>query len=190
MASSRVWELVWKRMCTWRQMPRSTCWGRRKAQQKVKERWCEKISCDIEGVYTIGLCISRFSSEKVHSTWTRKIGIKAHRQILQGHLASNLISGKKGSSRGIIQVCASEAQSLRANIRGKITWGNLAPRKMRPQSSVGFGEHIYKLKNSDRTTFFSPVEAKVMPASTSKRPEEREVVVDSRASMHMMSKKE
>ena len=36
----------------------------KKAQQKVKERWCARISCDIEGVYTIGLCISRFLSEK------------------------------------------------------------------------------------------------------------------------------
>ena len=61
---------------------------------------------------------------------------------------------------------------------------------MRPQSSVGFGENIYKLKNSDKTTFCTPIEAKVMLAPTSTRPEEREFVVDSGASMHMMSKKE
>ena len=42
--------------------------GRRKAQQKVKERWCKRTSCDIVGVYTIGLCISRFLSDKVCST--------------------------------------------------------------------------------------------------------------------------
>ena len=35
----------------------------KKAQQKVTERWCERISCYIEGVHTIGLCISRFLSE-------------------------------------------------------------------------------------------------------------------------------
>ena len=39
-----------------------------KAQQKVKERWCARISCDIEGVKTIGLCISRFLTEKVYSS--------------------------------------------------------------------------------------------------------------------------
>ena len=36
---------------------------------------------------------------------------------------------------------------------------------------------------------FSPIEAKVIPAPTSKSPEERDFVVDSGASMHMMSKK-
>ena len=48
------------------QMPVPTCWGWREAQQKVKERWFERISCDVEGVYAIGLCISRFLSKKVY----------------------------------------------------------------------------------------------------------------------------
>ena len=61
---------------------------------------------------------------------------------------------------------------------------------MRPQSSMGFGKNIYKLKNSDKATLYAPIEARVMPAPTSKRPEEREFVVDSGASMHTMSKKE
>ena len=39
----------------------------RRSQQEVKERWCERVSCSVEGVYTIGLCISRFLSEKVCS---------------------------------------------------------------------------------------------------------------------------
>ena len=55
--------------------------------------------------------------------------------------------------------------------------------RMRPQSSVGFGEKVRKLKNSDKTMFYVPGEVKTMPAPTSKRPEEREFVVDSGASM-------
>ena len=35
---------------------------------KVKERCCERISCFIEGVYTIRLCVSRFPSEQIYST--------------------------------------------------------------------------------------------------------------------------
>ena len=46
------------------------------------------------------------------------------------------------------------------------------------------------LKNADKTTFCTPGEVKAMPAPTSRRPEEREIVVDPKASMHMMSKKE
>ena len=49
-------------------------------------------------------------------------------------------------------------------------------------------KHILKLKEQERTIFFSPSENRCLPASTLK-PEEREFVVDSGASMHMISKK-
>ena len=48
---------------------------------------------------------------------------------------------------------------------------------------------VLKLKGKDKATFFSPLENRCLPASTLK-PEEREFVVDSRASMHMISKKD
>ena len=63
-------------------------------------------------------------------------------------------------------------------------------KKDAPQSSVGFGENIHKLKNSDKTTFYTPIGPRVMLAPTSKRPEEREFEVDPGTSMHMMSQKE
>ena len=47
---------------------------------------------------------------------------------------------------------------------------------------------IYKLKNIDKTMIYVPGEEKGMPAPTTS--EERQFVVDSGASMHMMSKKE
>ena len=46
-----------------------------------------------------------------------------------------------------------------------------------------------KLKEHERATFFSPSEKRCLPASTLK-PEEREFVVDSGASMHMISRKD
>ena len=48
---------------------------------------------------------------------------------------------------------------------------------------------MLKLKEHERATFFSPSENRCLPASTLK-PEEGEFVVDSGASMHMMSKKD
>ena len=48
---------------------------------------------------------------------------------------------------------------------------------------------VLKLKEHQRAAFFSPSENRCLPASTLK-PEEREFVVDSRASMHMISKKD
>ena len=58
---------------------------------------------------------------------------------------------------------------------------------MRPQSSVGFAEkNIYKLKNSDKATLYSLVEARATPAPTSKSSEERDFVVDSGASLRKL----
>ena len=58
-----------------------------------------------------------------------------------------------------------------------------------PRSSVEACQKVLKLKEHERATFFSPSENRCLPASTLK-PEEREFVVDSGASMHMISKKD
>ena len=50
-------------------------------------------------------------------------------------------------------------------------------------------QNVFKLKEHQRAAFFSPSENRCLPASTLK-PEEREFVVDSGASMHMISKKD
>ena len=50
-------------------------------------------------------------------------------------------------------------------------------------------KNVLKLKEHERAIFFSPSENRCLPASTLK-PEEREFVVDSGASMHMISKKD
>ena len=50
-------------------------------------------------------------------------------------------------------------------------------------------KNISKLKEQERAIFFSPSEIRCLPSSTLK-PEEREFVVDSGASMHMISKKD
>ena len=50
-------------------------------------------------------------------------------------------------------------------------------------------KNVFKLKEHERATFFSPSENKCLPATTLKT-EEREFVVDSGASMHMISEKD
>ena len=47
---------------------------------------------------------------------------------------------------------------------------------------------VLNLKEQERATFFSPSQKRCLSASALK-PEEREFVVDSRASVHMISKK-
>ena len=50
--------------------------------------------------------------------------------------------------------------------------------------------NIYKLKEKDKATFYSPTEEWIMPAASTIKPKEREFVVDSGASMHMVSKRD
>ena len=71
---------------------------------------------------------------------------------------------------------------FRSKICGKVTKGYLTARTMRTQSRVEPGEIFFTLKNLDKVTFDSLVEARVMPTPTSQLPEEREFVVDTRAS--------
>ena len=51
-------------------------------------------------------------------------------------------------------------------------------------------KNIYKPKEKDNTTFYSPSEEWVLPVTSNKEPEEREFVVDCGASMHTVSKKD
>ena len=49
---------------------------------------------------------------------------------------------------------------------------------------------MYKLKEEDQATLYSPAEEWVLLAASTKEPEEREFVVDSGASMHVVSKRD
>ena len=51
-------------------------------------------------------------------------------------------------------------------------------------------QNLYKLKERDKAAFYFPAEEWVLPAASTKEPEEREFVVDSGGSMHMVSKKD
>ena len=51
-------------------------------------------------------------------------------------------------------------------------------------------QHIYKLEEEDKNTFYSPAEEWALLAAITKEPEESEFVVDSGASMHLVSKRD
>ena len=51
-------------------------------------------------------------------------------------------------------------------------------------------KNVHKLKEKDKATFYLPAEEWVLPAASTKEPEEREFVVDAGASMHMVSKRD
>ena len=75
-------------------------------------------------------------------------------------------------------------QNLRIGLRRRQSGKSMVPAKQR-----GSWPKTLKLKEQERATFFSPSENRCLLASTLK-PEKREFVVDSGASMHMISKKD
>ena len=106
--------------------------------------------------------------------------------MLQEHLAPNKNSGKKGPSRGIIQKSEPHERSPSAPKFGERSHEEtLHQERCARRVASDLATKKNKLKNADKATFCTPVEARVP-----KSPEEREFVVESRASMHMMSKKE
>ena len=79
-------------------------------------------------------------------------------KIVQGYVAPNNNSGKKGSiaknypkSVNPMSVLVTRQNSKTDHMRRHCA------RRMRPQSSVGFGEHIYKLKNAAKLSLKLPL---------------------------------
>ena len=86
-------------------------------------------------------------------------------------------------------ICPSEPHQRSPKIWGSVSGGDRVARARCPWSSVEAGQKCEKLKEKNKAAIFSPSENRCLPASTLK-PEEREFVVDSGASMHMISKKD
>ena len=158
--------------------------------KKVEEKW-RNSSCFIERslfnwvVYTQESYPRRsFQREK------GKIEIKSHRHILQRHMAPHENSGKK-VLREVIQKCELHERSPCASKFVERTQdGMLHHENQASGVARDLAKNVHKLKNTGRTTFHSLVEARTTPAATSKSPKEREFVVDSGASMHMLSKRD
>ena len=67
---------------------------------KKLKKSCVKGSVASLKEFTIGLCVSRLYSEEVYSTESGEIGIKSHRQIIQGHVTPHHNLGKQRSAFG------------------------------------------------------------------------------------------
>ena len=76
-------------------------------------------------------------------------------------------------------------QNLRIVHKEETEWQELGAR----EAAWKLAKSVFKLKEHEKAAFFSSLENRCLPASTLK-PEEREFVVDSGASMHMISKKD
>ena len=76
-------------------------------------------------------------------------------------------------------------QNLRIGLKKRRAWQELGAR----EAAWRLAKNVFKLKEHERATFFSSPENRCLPAPSTLKPEEREFVVDSGASMHMISRK-
>ena len=101
------------------------------------------------------------------------------------------IQEKKGPSVGNIQVKNPLQRSHYAmKFEDRSHEGTGRQQRCARSKAWNLAKNTYKLKEKDKTTFYSPAEEWVLPATSTKEPEEREFVVDSGASMFLVSKRD
>ena len=126
----------------------------------------------------------------IRSTERWKLGIRSPSNSPRAHWHHIKIRERKSIARRHSNVWTSRAQSVRSQIWGKDTIRNFAPRKMRPWSGMGLGEKLstsWKIRIKERLTLLWK---SVQCRRPQKFAEEREIVVDSGAPLHMLSRKD
>ena len=159
---------------------------------KKSKKGCAKGSVAIlKESFQLG-CVSQDSCPRTSiQREPGRLGSKHAAKFSKGTWHQIKIRERTGPSRGVIQQCASHGRSLCApSFEERSHEETLHQEGCARKAAWDLAKNIYKLHNSGKATLDTLFEARVMPAPTSKSPEEREFVVDSGASMHMMSKKE
>ena len=99
------------------------------------------------------------------------------------------IQEKKGTSLGKLQVKPQHQRSPNAvKFEDRSHEENERQQRCARSKAWNLGKNIYKVKEKDKAALYSPAEEWILPVAETKELEEREFVVDSGASMHMVSK--
>ena len=111
-------------------------------------------------------------------------------RFTQSALRQATIREKKGPSLGETQVKNPHQRSPNA-MKFEDQSQEETDRQQRCARSKAWNlaKNIHRLNEEDKATFHSPAEEWVLPSASTKEPEERKFVVDSGASMHMVSKR-
>ena len=127
---------------------------------------------------TIGLRMSRYGSILRKSSNIRKpIRRVRFTKAVVGH--ANICPGDPHQ-------CNPNAPTFEDRSQEETEWQERCAR----EAAWRLAKNILKVKEKDETAFFSPSENRCLPAPSTLKPEEREFVVDSGASMHMISKRD
>ena len=96
----------------------------------------------------------------------------------------------KGPSLNKKSQSTSSAQSQRVKFEDRSQEENERQERCTRGDAWRLAKNIFWLKEKDKATFFSPNDEWSLPAASTIKPEDREFLVGSGASMHMVSKKD
>ena len=159
--------------------------------KKRRQRCCSYC----ENCTTIWLCLARLGSigfsKSRRNPMQKVLGSIRRVRFTESRLRQASIREKKGPSLGKIQVKNTHQRSPYAvKFEDRSQEETKRQQRCTRGKAWNLAKNIYKLKEKEKATFFSLSEEWVMPAASTKKMEEREFVVDSGASMHMVSKRD
>ena len=148
--------------------------------------YCEKC-------ITVGLCLARLGSIGF-SKWktvSEKPDAKSWDRFEEYESQSTLRQASTREMKGKKQVEALHQRSPHALKFEDRSHAETARQQRCAQNKAwNLPKNRCELKEKDKATFFSPAEKWVLLVASTKEPEEREFVVDSKASVHMVSEKD
>ena len=180
-------------MQIWEQVLFCTPPGWRTAQQKVSKEWRQQCSGYAEKYTTIGLRMSRYGAAQVLIDFSEELKHTGANPLCPIHWSVLRHANIRDQNPSLGMICPGDlhqrnsiAPKFEDRSQEETEWQEQSAR----EAAGKLAKHILKLKEKHKTTFFSPSEKWCLPAPSTNKPEEREFVVDSGASMHMISKKD
>ena len=167
--------------------------GWRTAQLKVWKEWWQKCSGYSEKYTTIGLRISGYGAAEIFIDFAEELKHTETNPICsihQSRIASRHHSRPKSIAWNDLPRWSSSAQSNAPKFEDRSQEETEWQERCAREAAWRLAKNILKSKEKNKTANFSPSENWCLPAPSTLKPEEREFVVHSWASMHMISKKD
>ena len=151
------------------------------------------VAIFIEEYTTVGLCLSRHGAAKSASILWKSSNILKPIRCERFTKAVLRRADIRDQNPSLAMICPgdprrrnSNAPTLEDRSQEETEWQERCAR----EAAWRLAANILKIKEKHKTAFFSLSENWCLPAPSTMKPEEREFVVDSGASMHMISKKD
>ena len=139
---------------------------------------------------TIGLRISRYGAAEVFIDFAEELKPTEANRCVRFTKAVVRHADIRDQKPSLGMICPGDPQQRNPNAPNRSQEETEWQERCACEAAWRLAKNILNFKEKHKTTFFSPSENWCLPAPSTIKPEEREFVVDSSASMHMISKKD